>query len=100
MYSLDLFFKDSKVLNMYRMDMHASRIVKYNCCMSQFSIYPGFMMVSSLMNNNDRIRRNLCERHFSASVMNSPLVLRKGRRGICVGLYKGHPPWHIRTKFV
>ena len=42
------------------------------------------------------------ERRLSASVMNSPLplILCKGRRGHCVGLCKGHPPWHIPTEFV
>ena len=40
------------------------------------------------------------ERHFSASVMNSPSALCKGRHGHCVGLRKDHPPWHISTEFV
>ena len=40
------------------------------------------------------------ERRLSASVMNSPSVVCMGRRGHCVGLCKGHPPWHIPTEFV
>ena len=40
------------------------------------------------------------ERRLSASVMNTPCHLCKGRRGHCVGLSKGHPPWHIPTEFV
>ena len=40
------------------------------------------------------------ERHLSASVMNSPSALRKGRHGHCVDLCKGHPPWHIPTELV
>ena len=40
------------------------------------------------------------ERHLSASVMNNPRHLYKGRRGRCVGLWKGHPPWHIPTEVV
>ena len=40
------------------------------------------------------------ERHLSASVMNTPQDLYKGRHGYCVGLCKGHPPWHIPTEFV
>ena len=30
----------------------------------------------------------------------APCHLCKGRRGHCVGLCKGHPPWHIPTEFV
>ena len=40
------------------------------------------------------------ERLLSALVMNSYSALCKGRRDYCVGLCKGHPPWHISTEFV
>ena len=42
-------------------------------------------------------------RCLSASVMNSPSPFVQGyirRCGHCVGLCKGHPPWHMPTEFV